>query len=91
MLLPILFGTSAAHAQHLPIAAHHAIPGAWDAPLASLTATAVHTAGYLAVMALVAWVVYKKLGLALLKKAWVNLDLVWAVALIVTGCCTLVI
>ena len=68
MLLPILFGASAAHAQHLPIAEHHAIPGAWEAPLTSLTATAVHTAGYLAVMALVAWVVYKKLGLALLKK-----------------------
>ena len=91
MLLPVLFSASAAHAQHLPIAEHHAMPGAWEAPITSLTATAVHTAGYLLVMALVAWVVYKKLGLALLKKAWVNLDLVWAVALIVTGCFTLVI
>ena len=91
MLLPVLFGASVAHAQHLPVAEHHAIPGAWETPLTSLTATAVHTAGYLVVMALVAWVVYKKLGLALLKKAWVNLDLVWAVALIVTGCFTLVI
>jgi hypothetical protein len=29
--------------------------------------------------------VYRKFGLALLKRAWVNLDLVWAVALIGTG------
>ena len=91
MLLPVLFSASAARAQHLPVAARHSIPGAWETPLTSLTATAVHTAGYLLVMGLVAWVVYRKLGLALLKKAWVNLDLVWAVALIITGCLTLVI
>ncbi len=91
MLLPVLFSASPAHAQHLPVAAHHSIPGAWETPLSSLTATAVHTAGYLLVMGVVAWVVYRKLGLALLKKAWVNLDLVWAVALIITGGVTLVI
>jgi hypothetical protein len=34
----------------------------------------------------IALVVYQKPGLALLRKAWFNLDLVWAVALIVTGC-----
>jgi hypothetical protein len=36
------------------------------------------------------WVVYRKLGLALLRKAWFNLDLVWAVALVATGLATLV-
>ena len=41
--------------------------------------------GYLTFTALIAMVVYQKLGLALLRKAWFNLDLVWAVALIVTG------
>ena len=39
----------------------------------------------------VAWMVYAKLGLALLRKAWMNLDLIWAVALMVTGCFVLVI
>jgi hypothetical protein len=38
----------------------------------------------------VAWVVYWKLGLALLRNAWLNLDVVWAVALVITGVATLV-
>ena len=53
-----------------------------------LTATAVHTTGYLFVTATIAWVVYHKLGVGLLRKAWVNLDVIWAVALIATGSLT---
>ena len=34
---------------------------------------------------LVAWVVYRKLGLGVLRKAWFNLDWLWAGALVVTG------
>jgi hypothetical protein len=56
-----------------------------------IQATLVHTAGYLAVTAAVAFVVFEKLGLAVLRSAWLNLDFVWAVALIVTGCAALVI
>jgi hypothetical protein len=55
-----------------------------------IAATLVHTFGYLSVTALIALVVYRKFGLALLRTAWFNLDLVWAVALIVTGCVALV-
>jgi hypothetical protein len=51
-----------------------------------LSAVLVHTLGYLVVTGFVAWVVYRKLGLALLRKAWLNLDLIWSVALILTGC-----
>jgi len=36
-------------------------------------------------MTLAAWVVYRKLGLSLLRTAWFNLDWVWAAALVVTG------
>ena len=50
---------------------------------------AVHTLGYLAVTGMVAWVVYRKFGLALLRKAWFNFNLVWGIALIVTGTFTL--
>lgn len=56
---------------------------------AGVAATLVHTVGYLSVTALVALLVYRKFGLALLRKAWFNLDLVWAAALIVTGCVAL--
>ena len=40
---------------------------------------------YLGVMGLVAWVVYRRLGLSLLRRAWINLDWVWACALVVAG------
>jgi hypothetical protein len=50
----------------------------------------VHTTAYLAVTGLIAWVVYSKLGLGVLRKAWLNLDLVWAVALVVSSVVTLV-
>lgn len=46
---------------------------------------AVHTFGYLATMTLVAIVVYRSVGVSFLRKAWLNLDLLWGVALIVTG------
>jgi hypothetical protein len=54
-------------------------------PSVALLATALHAAGYLVVTALIAFLVYEKLGLAILRKAWFNLDLLWAAALIATG------
>ena len=59
-------------------------------PLAGLVATGVHTIGYLAMTGAIAWVVYRKFGLALLRTAWFNLDVAWAAALLVTGVVTLV-
>ena len=48
-------------------------------------AVAIHTLSYLVVMTLAAWIVYRKLGLGLLRKAWLNMDWVWAGALVLTG------
>ena len=61
---------------------------AGTSPLAGLTATLVHTAGYLLVTGLIAWVVYTKVGLAILRKAWFNVGAAWGVALIATGLIT---
>jgi hypothetical protein len=36
-------------------------------------------------------VVYEVLGVGLLRRAWINLDLLWAVALLVAGVATLLI
>jgi hypothetical protein len=44
-----------------------------------------HTLAMLAVMAFIAWVVYKKFGLRILRSHWINFDLIWAGALIVVG------
>jgi hypothetical protein len=58
-------------------------------PIIGLLATGIHTAGYLLITGIVAVVVYEKLGLRLLKSAWINIDLIWAAALIITAIWTL--
>jgi hypothetical protein len=55
---------------------------------AAIFATALHTAGYLAVTGIIAWIVYRRVGLAVLRKAWFNMDLLWAAALVSTGVVT---
>ena len=95
MVLPIVLDAqSPAEAGHYvlahaagPHAAHagHAVQAANGALISLGAATAVHAAGYLIVTAAVAWLVYEKLGLALLRRAWINLDVIWAAALIITG------
>ncbi|HEY7212341.1 MAG TPA: hypothetical protein VH477_18850 [Bryobacteraceae bacterium] len=86
MVLPVLLGSSTVEAEDR-MASHHHMPAA--GPLAGALATAVHTTAYLAVTGFIAWAVYSKLGLAALRKTWFNLDLVWCVALVVTGAVTL--
>jgi hypothetical protein len=54
----------------------------------ALLATGVHTLGYLAVTSVVALVVYEKLSLRLLKTAWININLLWALVLIATALLT---
>lgn len=49
------------------------------------------TSVYLLVTGLTAWAVYAKLGLAILRTAWLNLDLIWALALMATGAFTLLL
>ncbi len=81
MVLPVwlqLWPEAGGHAAHL-----HGMTVASGA-----AATAVHSAGYLIVSAAVAGIVFHKLGVGLLRKAWINLDLIWAAALIVTGVLT---
>ncbi|MGB7463811.1 MAG: hypothetical protein WBW14_13000 [Candidatus Acidiferrum sp.] len=84
MLLPVLRGSRAVEA-----AATWQVTVSVAASLAALLATAVHTAAYLAVTGIIAWVAYSKFGLAILRKAWLNLNLVWAAALVVTSVVTL--
>jgi len=57
-------------------------------PAAGLGVALVHTSGYLLVTGVVAVVVYERLGLRLLGKAWLNVDRLWAGALIATALVT---
>ena len=51
----------------------------------------IHTLAMLLVMFLIAMVVYKKVGLAFLRRGWINVDLFWAVALLLGGAATLML
>lgn len=88
MILPVLLGSSSVQAAD-QMAGHHHMAAA--SPLAGMLATMVHTTAYLAVTGLLAWAVYCRLGLAVLRKAWLNFNLVWGAALVITGACTLFI
>jgi hypothetical protein len=90
MVLPLLVGGAGvkpvggaeSHAMHL---AHASLLPVSDSMNTGLEATAMHTAGYLLVTGLTAVVVYRKVGLRMLRTMWINLDLIWGVALVVTG------
>jgi hypothetical protein len=51
----------------------------------ALLGVGLHTLAMLAVTGLVAGAVYEWVGLEILKRAWINLDLLWAVVLLATG------
>lgn len=89
MVLPILLGSGTVEAAD-GMAGHHQMAAA-ASPLAGMLASLVHTTAYLMVTGGLAWVVYRKLGLGLLRKAWFNFNLVWGVALVITGVFTLFI
>ena len=87
MLVPFFLQSPGAQTAH-----HHETHQmhAWafanfSAPSLLIASVAVHTLGYLLITALVAILVYEKLGVAILRRAWFNIDLVWMLALMMTG------
>jgi hypothetical protein len=85
MLVPFFLGSPAAHeADHH--GSHHGTAFAnFSAPSLLAASVAVHTLGYLLATAVVAILVYEKLGVAILRRAWFNIDLAWMLALMITG------
>jgi hypothetical protein len=53
--------------------------------LTSLAAIGVHTAAMLAVTGAIAVAVYEWVGVAFLRRGWINLDRIWIAALFATG------
>jgi hypothetical protein len=91
MLIPVLVGlrgegvpSALAQADHLGHLGHHS-PGGSDALVPALAAVGLHSAAMLAVAGAVALVVYQKVGVEVLRQAWINLDFIWAGALVVVG------
>ena len=91
MLVPVLAGlrgegvpSALAHAAHLGHVGHQP-PAASDVVLPTLAAVGLHSVAMLAVAGVVAVVVYQKVGVEVLRRAWVNLDFIWTGALVVVG------
>ena len=99
MLVPVVLGlcTTAADPQH----GHRALLEVASGSLGmTLAAVSLHTTAMLAsptpvppmiCCGTIAWVVYRYLGLRLLRSAWVNVDLLWAALLIVAGAIALAV
>ena len=83
MLVPVLVPLALAGAH-----AHGSMPA--HSVAVALAALGVHTLAMLLTTAAVAVVVYQWVGLAFLRRGWINLDFVWTAALIATGALLLV-
>ncbi|WP_431907729.1 hypothetical protein [Micromonospora carbonacea] len=92
MLLPVLLAEPVAgggHAGHL--AAAGALPGqAAVGALPGLAAAGVHTVAMFGVALAAAVAVYEVLGVGVLRRAWFNVDRLWAGVLVAAGLVTLV-
>lgn len=74
------------HSQHIQ---QMASASGMSGPLPTVLAILLHTGAMFLVMATIAILVYERIGLSILRKAWFNLDLLWAIALIGAGLVTL--
>jgi hypothetical protein len=84
MLLPVLVAGA-------PPVHHHAVASASASLWTGLAATIIHTVAMVVVAGAVAVVVYEVVGLRILRTAWVNLDRIWAYALVGAGVATVVV
>jgi hypothetical protein len=78
MLVPVLIPLCLAASPAQELTAAGSLPVA-------LAAVGVHTLAMLATTGVIALAVYQWFDLAFLRKGWVNLDLLWTVALVATG------
>lgn len=78
MLVPVLIPLCLAASPGAELTASGSLPIA-------LAAVALHTLAMLAVTGIIAVLVYEWVGVAFLRRGWVNLDLLWTMALIATG------
>jgi hypothetical protein len=73
-------GHDMGHAEHADM-----LQSLGGGPLIPIAAVAVHTIALLLVAAAIALVVYQWVGLGVLRRAWLNLDLVWVITLVIAG------
>ena len=85
MLVPLLLQWPAPDASHARLMAALWPQAAATSPALVLAAVSVHTLSLFLVTSAIALLVYEKLGVAFLRHAWFNLDVLWAAALFIAG------
>lgn len=65
--------------------------GGTGSAVVTIAAVGVHTLAMLAATSLIALAVYRWVGLEILRSAWINVDLIWTLVLIATGCLLLIL
>ena len=88
MAAPIVLGTSATSAAANDHALETVHQGLLSIP-ASAFALLLHVATMVTVAGTIALLVYDRYGLSILRRAWINLDGVWAGAFVIAGVVTL--
>jgi len=93
MVMPVLLELPAGAATSMDAhGAHDAVMSTFAGSLwTALLAVTVHTVAMLIAAGAIAWVIFAWVGLAVLRRAWINLDYVWSAMLIATGAVFLVL
>jgi len=86
MLVPVL-----AEWPHTGAQAHGVLGGGGAGIARTLAGVGMHTLAMIAVTGGVALVIHDRVGVGILRRSWVNLDWIWAAALVVAGIILLVL
>jgi len=79
MAVPVLLGGRSMFCGAIPSSTNSLL---FFQPLIVAAAVGVHTLSHIVIAGLVAWIVYDFVGLAVLRRSWVNLDLIWCFSLL---------
>jgi hypothetical protein len=85
MVLPFVLDASVPVSAALMDHSTHVLLSSHTTPAAAALAVGTHALSYVTVMATAAWIVYRKVGLAVIRAAWFDMDRVWAATLLITG------
>lgn len=88
MVAPVLIGAGAASTASADDHAFSAVRSQGMSIPGSALAVTLHVAAMLAVMGVISILVYDRLGVAVLRNTWVNLDAIWAGAFVMAGVLT---
>ena len=79
MVVPVLLGGRSMFCGAIPSNTNSLL---FFQPLIVIAAVGVHTLSHLVIAGLVAWTVYDFIGLPVLRRSWINLDLIWCFSLL---------